>query len=794
MKAPTRILFISILILVVFPRWGETCLPEFPQVVFTRPSGPDMPMSKFAAGRIGMPLPTWRRAFLVVAYRYLDEKPLSTAEQHSLLDFFNNNKVREQSPADDAVRRWLTERGEYQGGPKPKVTVFRNGSSPYSGFLNCPPLAFENAIMSLHARAKQFGPHSAELREWINGQDEVFHDCHEGSSTPNVLPANANALLRADRAYQIAAANFYSLRLPEALAEFDAISKDTSSPWQRVAAYMAARTMIRQAWVDVKAGTDEEYDPAILRHVGPRLNAIMSNPKFGTLRKDARRLEALVKFHLYPEQRQHELAHILLSGRSGSDFGQQLLDYKLLLDGFLDVSPTFDDGLEWGPAYDRRVKRWKQSQYLKLQKKRSDELSDWLMTIQSDAPEAKTHAVTKWRSTRSVPWLFATLAKLDGKDDAVTEILLAAAQLRSAAPGFSAISFHRSRLLRESGRPEEARRVIDTVLHSPDSLPLSARNLLEDENMRNSPDLPNFQNGLARNPVELTGDPYQEWEDYYCYHKPDCKIVYYGTAKPKVTAPLLPQFDLSSAEVLNKRLPVDVLAEIASSESLPENLRRNLAVATWVRAGLLGNFAAAQKVGKTAALSRPQLKAYVDEYNAATSDEERRFTALFAIVHFPGLRPFVDAGHPRSTDFDKIDDYRDNWWCTDVGGIPDDLNFEKQYGDNAAQVVQFEKRVEASSPVFLSEEQKARAAEEWKNIFSMGLAADYLPKEVLTWAKAHPDDPRVPEALHFAWRVDRYGCADNRQNVTENSWSHDIFKLLHKRYPTSEWTKKTRVW
>jgi hypothetical protein len=97
-------------------------------------------------------------------------------------------------------------------------------------------------------------------------------------------------------------------------------------------------------------------------------------------------------------------------------------------------------------------------------------------------------------------------------------------------------------------------------------------------------------------------------------------------------------------------------------------------------------------------------------------------------------------------------------------------------------------------PVFLSEDQKARAAEGRKNTFSMGLAADYFPKEVLTWAKAHPDDPRVPEALHFAWRVDRYGCADIRQNVAENSWSHDIFKLLHKRYPTSEWTKKTRVW
>jgi hypothetical protein len=126
-----------------------------------------------------------------------------------------------------------------------------------------------------------------------------------------VLPAKANALLRADRAYQIAAANFYSLRLPEALVQFDSISKDTSSPWQQIAAYMAVRTMLRQAWVDLKAGTKEEYDPATLRQVEPRLSAIISNSKFRTLRKDARRLEALVKFHLYPEQRQHELAHTL---------------------------------------------------------------------------------------------------------------------------------------------------------------------------------------------------------------------------------------------------------------------------------------------------------------------------------------------------------------------------------------------------------------------------------------------------------------------------------------------------
>jgi hypothetical protein len=649
--------------------------------------------------------------------------------------------------------------------------------------------------MSLHARAKQFGPHSAELREWINGQDEVFHNCHEGSSTPNVLPANANALLRSDRAYQTAAANFYSLRLPEALAEFDAISKDTSSPWQRVAAYMAARTMIRQAWVEVKAGTDEEYDLAILRQVEPRLSAIISNPKFGTLRKDARRLEALVKFHLYPEQRQHELAHILLSGRSGSDFGQQLLDYKLLLDGFLDVSPTFDDGLEWGPAYDRRVKKWKQSQYLKLQKKRSDELSDWLITLQSEAAEAKNYAVTKWRATKSLPWLFAAMVKANGKDGAAPELLRAASDIPESSKTFPAFAFHHSRLLRESGQPEPAQEIIKAAMRPSDTLPLSSRNLLEDEQLRNSANLAAFQARLARNPVGVSAGADSSGEDEFCYYRSkDCNLLLYGVAKTKSDTPLLPQFDLTVAEVLNKRVPVEILAKIASSESLPTNLRQHLSESVWARAALLGNASSARQVGDTAAILRPELKPYIDQYNSAATEEERHFAAVFAIIHFPGLRPFVTDGYVRTTFFGHIDDYRDNWWCTDVGGIPEDLNYEKQYSDNLAQVAQFEKRVEASSPVFLTEEQKARAAEEWKQMLSMGFAADYLPKEVLAWAKTHPDDPRVPEALHFAWRVDRYGCADNREIVAQNSWSHDIFKLLHKRYPTSEWTKKTRVW
>jgi hypothetical protein len=102
-----------------------------------------------------------------------------------------------------------------------------------------------------------------------------------------------------------------------------------------------------------------------------------------------------------------------------------------------------------------------------------------------------------------------------------------------------------------------------------------------------------------------------------------------------------------------------------------------------------------------------------------------------AIAHFPGLRPFVEDGYVRWTPFQRIDDYRDNWWCDDVGGIPDDLNFSKQYDGSLRRVTQLNQRLEASPPVFLTTDQEAQASSEWEHLLSLGSAADYLPREIV---------------------------------------------------------------
>jgi len=76
-------------------------------------------------------------------------------------------------------------------------------------------------------------------------------------SQPAAAAANASVLLRQDRAYQIAAAQFYSSRFAPARSSFQAIAQDATSPWRGVARYLIARALIREAFLTAANGTDD---------------------------------------------------------------------------------------------------------------------------------------------------------------------------------------------------------------------------------------------------------------------------------------------------------------------------------------------------------------------------------------------------------------------------------------------------------------------------------------------------------------------------------------------------------
>ena len=111
---------------------------------------------------------------------------------------------------------------------------------PYFQYVNCPVDALQNASRTLDDRVAKYGADSANVREWVSAQDQVFSNC---GGEARVIPASLDSedtQFRADRAYQIAAAHFYCRDFDEAVADFDTLAKDRSSPWSTMSPYLAA--------------------------------------------------------------------------------------------------------------------------------------------------------------------------------------------------------------------------------------------------------------------------------------------------------------------------------------------------------------------------------------------------------------------------------------------------------------------------------------------------------------------------------------------------------------------------
>jgi hypothetical protein len=246
-----------------------------------------------------------------------------------------------------------------------------------------------------------------------------------------------------------------------------------------------------------------------------------------------------------------------------------------------------------------------------------------------------------------------------------------------------------------------------------------------------------------------------------------------------------------AAKVLNELLPLALLKQAAFSTELAPHLRREVALAAWTRAVLLDNHGVAKELVPVLEELAPALKSFLRDYATAQNEEERQFAAVFLLLKSPGLRPYVMGGIGRETPLTRIDSYRENWWCSfNLLAELHDRNLFKGYPEGTKPLEQSGPYAADRFPSFLNEAQKANARQEWGKLFSLGTAPNYLSQRVLEWAKKHPDDPRVPEALHLAVKSTRYGCTDKQTST----FSRSAFRLLHRRYAESEWAKKTKHW
>jgi hypothetical protein len=735
----------------MLPQRTQACGPFFTDAIFVYSKHPDFPLEGYAAGKLGVIRPSWARSYLVAAYRNLAGSALSESEAKAIKSLWDDRLNNSGAPNDDEwIKKWTAARGKVPGlAAPPDIRAYRNQEKPheYESYLNCQQDAFENAEATLNERIKRLGADSAAVKEWVAAQDTVFSNCGEGRHIPEAARPDQDALMRADRAYQIAAANFYATSFDEAKQQFDAIAGDKSSPWRDKAGYLAARALLRKGSF---ADKEEERRPA-LTEAETRLNAILKDNSVKASHHATARLLNLVRLRLHPEEKLHELAHALLKKDASTDFKQDVWDYTVLMDKFLVEG---DEATKKTPPTGLS----------------SDELTDWIMTFEEDVDNTAAHAIERWEKTKALPWLVAAIAGTTAQQPNADALLSAASSVDHKSPAFPTLAFHSVRLLLESNRGSEARATLDRILANDRStLSPSALNLLLAQRTTLAQNLEEFLRSAQRVPAGFSDDSdgreIPDEED--------------STKETTKGAKLF--FDLDGANAFNRAMPVALIKDAARSKTLAPNLRRDVAQAAFARAALVDDHETADQAAIMLQEMYPQLKEFLAAYQKAATPDARRFAAAFLSLKFPGLRPYVSAGTGRSTAVEEIDSYRDNYWCAEP---PTPQNV--QMGDDEEEK---KKAKPIPVPEFLNGS-KALAATQSAAVQALGTGPNYLCRTAIAWAEKNPADPRAPEALHLAVRSTRYGCTDDQTG----RWSKAAYDLLHRRYPNTTWAKNTKYW
>jgi hypothetical protein len=238
----------------------QACSVGWTPDIFVRKYRPDLPKD-FYSGNLGILQNTYFRFNLIAAYRYLNGGRLAANEiipDHRWDYLYEtdpdsdryawNRSSDEQESDTDGSRKWLAARNRFATAldtiTSERALPEGSDSQFAEDFLNCTQGAFSTAADTLQARLIAWGKDSSAFVDWLHGQDAVFANC-DGNAAVQVPPAPASApsLLKQDRAYQMAAAEFYSMQFDAARASFKAISQDELSPWHGIAGLLVVRSI-----------------------------------------------------------------------------------------------------------------------------------------------------------------------------------------------------------------------------------------------------------------------------------------------------------------------------------------------------------------------------------------------------------------------------------------------------------------------------------------------------------------------------------------------------------------------
>jgi len=830
---------------------AEACGPSYLSPVFDYSYAPERPWTDFAGGKLGIIKPDYKRVVLFGAYRYLNGSGFTADEQKALVEAWEaqfNRKEPEENNLSNAVKEWLRERKNVAGEEEkvPEMYTERRYEDKYDFFPNCSKNAFEVAAKTLADRALSYGSDSKDVKEWLAGQDQVFTNCADGKAELRDLGPESPEWLRKDRDYQSAAAAFYAVDYENARKRFENIAADNDSPWQNLADYLVARTLVRQASVGEDDGNSAERNKRAEDYL------IQLIGRTTTYQNDTRRLLNLVKYRLHPEERVRELAQKLPYQNDGAELRQDLIDYTWLLDQLesealkkeedrkealkppdANVNSNRTNSMATGYAVnssasnvvpappfvlDNSVNSAVRAANTTMSAAKSvqpgynpsdsykggyygpetlslsilppflgdDPLSEWLFTFQMQNDEAYFHAFRRWKETSSEMWLMTAITKAGQNRGGLKELMDAAKLANPDSPAYYTIAYHQVRLLLDDGKKDEARKLLAKILDEPRDMPISTRNLFTKQRLKVAETLSEFIKCSLRKPFGFSyeDDTARSIDEIIAERKSWFNQEYEDTPQA--------EFDLNiEKEFAEKKLWQD---RMFFDDEVVDIINNDFPTSVMLET-----------------LGRPELPDYLKRRLTLTiwarayllKDEKTTLALAPEVVKIkPGVEPLMAAYINAKTRPERetaglflllktgdMSPYLQSGFDPDPEPQFDMWQDERwwceQYDYNYDDAGTQVPKAAFMVP-FLTKELSDKARLQKAALKKTGDGLSYMSGRVMEWAATGVPDRRLPEALYLIFQANqwvKYSCGTNSEEVRAAAG-----KILRTRYPRSKWT------
>jgi len=796
---------------------ARACAPDLDYSILVNGSHPDLPLKLFAAGNLGIVQPGWAKSYLIVAYRYLNYKPLSKIEQESIVNLWHSRiKGGSRYTAMDLIderEAYLALRSKAIGSDPKKNSDLSWKMDRFCYEQGIGDSSISHARQTLTSLLQKYRPLSPQVRDWVKAQDGLYGlSVQTGQKVivPAELSQTADSTLRDYRNYQIGAAQLYLCDYDKALSRFEQIAVKTNSPLKDVASYMVLRVKAAKVRLD-QADADNT--------VANLLQKAAAHADKVSTREDILNL-------LRPINYQNEtsveavkmLSNEVVNGTT-KRFGGDIGDLTFLLDGnplhpelTEPVSTTADTKIDprtdstTDPKTDTKTDTKTDGQLVESKAIKdlsgASDLADWVITIQSsafadsnfdDSPEAKarerareknraSHALQMWRKTKSIPWLVAAVTTNGLRSSSNRDLFNAAENVDRQSPAYLTCRFYIADALIDSGKKQAARSILLPLMSSK-NLPPSSRNLLSMQMAAASASAADYLKFAVQYPPETL----QSNRDLVTP-----KFLQYESSNSYATQ--TPAFDSEVADDISRNAPLSTWMSFAQSSSIPPDFKAIILRSAWTRAELLQRNDQALKISDALATTNPLLRNAVAKFKSAPEGPARQFAGACVVLKNFGMTPYLQGGLERHGErVNEFDWYNGNFW------VPFPLVTEKKNSDedswsfyntiafngSASMAERMKGYGENGLNSRLTSAEKKRADAE-RALILKNNPSRFYGETVLSWAKTHPSDPDVPEMLYRIVKLPKWtaGSADG------STFSKKAYFALHNNYPGNKWTRK----